>query len=87
MPFAANEAAVQACTAAASKANTGSLQFTCVVGGSDEACLDLVSKSGADMVVLGGEAWRSAAGAAGATGASKLRPAVTSAAVWPGCRR
>ncbi len=55
VPFAADNAFLQTCTTAVARGNTKGVSFTCVAGGSNEACLDLISRSGADLLLLGGE--------------------------------
>ncbi|KAI7836214.1 hypothetical protein COHA_009895 [Chlorella ohadii] len=54
VPFAADNAFLQTCTTAVARGNTNGVSFTCVAGGSNEACLDLISRGGADLLLLGG---------------------------------
>ena len=54
VPFAADNAFLQTCTTAVAKGNGVGITFTCVAGGSNEACLDLISRGGADLLLLGG---------------------------------
>lgn len=55
IPFPADAAFLSACTAAAAKGNTADVSFDCVVGGSQDACLQLIADGQADLIVLGGE--------------------------------
>ena len=55
IPAAADATKVAACTTAVGAANTPTVTFSCVAGGSEEACMDMVSKGTADLVNLGGE--------------------------------
>lgn len=54
IPAAANPAAVAACTAAVARANSGAVTFSCLAGGSEEGCMQLIANSSADLTTLGG---------------------------------
>ena len=55
IPAEADAATTAACTAAVAGANAPGASFSCVAGGSQEACLDMISKGQADLITLGGE--------------------------------
>jgi len=55
IPEAANAALVASCTAAVAGANTQGVTFSCVAGGSEEACLEAIRNRTADLLTLGGE--------------------------------
>ncbi len=55
IPSAENQTYVDACTRAASRANTGDVAFSCVLGGSVEACSAMLKAGTATLVRMGGE--------------------------------
>ncbi|KAL4428192.1 hypothetical protein ABPG75_002281 [Micractinium tetrahymenae] len=56
IPAATNPAAVAACTAAVARANSAAVSFSCVAGGSEEGCMQLIANRSADLTTLGGGA-------------------------------
>ena len=54
IPFPADPALVSACNAAVARGNAAGVSFTCVAGGSQAACLDLIRRGSADLILLGG---------------------------------
>lgn len=54
IPAAANPAAVAACTTAVARANSATVSFSCLAGGSEEGCMQLIANRSADLTTLGG---------------------------------
>lgn len=55
IPSEVSSAYVTACTQAMSAANTGSVRFTCIPGGSPDGCSLLIKNGAAHLTKLGGE--------------------------------
>lgn len=54
VPFEADNAFLLACSTAVSRGNANGVLFSCVAGGSNAACQDMVSRGDADLILLGG---------------------------------
>ena len=53
VPMEKSPAFLESCTAAVSKANTASLSFSCVAGGSPEACAQAIKRGAAHLTSFG----------------------------------
>ena len=68
VPFEADNAFLVSCSTAVSRGNANGVLFSCVAGGSNAACQDMVSRGDADLILLGGACLLGAAGRCWAAG-------------------